>query len=688
MRQNKKSRSLSITLSISFLTLILTSLLISGTIGTFFNFQTQQNIVFSKQQLIAQNAANKVTGFIQDKFSAMETTVSLANPALTSMEEQDKILSHLLGSHYDFRQLVLLNSKKIKTIGVSRLSRVVSGKFNELFENDSFNKASQGKKYISPVYFDKVTSEPMIIMSVPVNDALGDFQGVLMAEVNLKFMWDLVEGMKIGRKGLAYVVDKHGNLIAFGDIARVLKGENISKLNIIREIVDNSVFSNEAKAKLFRGINGTIVLGTYVSLGVPDWAVVTEMPATEAYQLVIQTIIVNIIFTIVMALLAGWISIYLSRRLSEPLVNLMKTALRIADGEIELQAEVKGPIEILNLAKAFNSMTAQLREVISSLEQRSKYLQKTVQKYVKYMFEVGKGKLDSRLALKKQKNKSDDPLIILGQQLNDTTANLQQMIKQIKDTSVKLKQHEEKLLIYSNKLKKSNQELEQFAYVASHDLQEPLRKIQFFGGRLKTNCSSILDEKAIEYVDRMNNGALRMENFIKNLLQYSRVTIKAKPFEPVDLNEVVKEVMDDLEIRIHETKAEITTEKLPIIDADYLQMRQLFQNIIGNSIKYHRTDVTSRININCEIISIEGKNNHCKINIIDNGIGFDNKYSEQIFGLFQQLHGHSEYKGMGIGLSICKKIVEHHNGTIKAFSKIGEGSTFSIQLPLKQKKIE
>ena len=688
MSQNKKSRSLSITLSISFLSLILTSLFISGAIGTFFSFRAQQNIVFSKQQLIAKNAANKVTGFIQDKFSAMETAASLANPSLISREEQDKLLSYLLGSHYAFRQLVLLNSKKLKTIGISRLSREVSGKFNELFENDSFNQASQGKKYISPVYFDKITSEPMIIMSVPVDNALGDFQGVLIAEVNLKFMWDLVESIKIGKKGLAYVVDSQGNLIAFGDIVRVLKGENIGKLNVIRDFVNNIEISEEAKAKLFRGINGTIVLGTHVHLGVPDWAVVTEMPVSEAYQLVIQTIIANIIFTLIMALLAGWIGIYLSRRLSEPLVNLMKTALRIADGEIELLAEVKGPTEISNLAKAFNSMTAQLREVISNLEQRSRYLQKTVQKYVKYMSEVGKGKLDSRLTLKKQKNKSDDPLIILGQQLNDTTANLHQMIKQIQDTSAKLKQHEEKLLIYSKKLKKSNQELEHFAYIASHDLQEPLRKIQFFGDRLKTKYSGVLDEKAIDFVNRMNNAALRMEDFIKSLLLYSRVTTKAKPFSSVDLNEVIKEVVGDLEIRIHETKAEITIEKLPIIDADSLQMRQLFQNIIGNSIKYHRTDVSPKININCKIMEVEDKNVLCEVNIIDNGIGFDNKYSEQIFGLFQQLHGHSEYEGSGIGLSICKKIVEHHNGIIKAFSKIGEGSTFSIQLPLKQKEIE
>ncbi len=674
---------MSLTLSIYFLSLISASLLISGTIGTFFSFRAQQRIVFSQQQLIAQNAANKVTGFIQEKFSALETAARLVNPALTSLKEQDRILNHLLGPHPAFRQLVLLNSKKQKTAEVSRLSRVGSGELNDRIDNDLFTQAVQGKRYISSVYVDKVTSEPMVIMVVPAKNVFGDFRGVLIAEVNLKFMWDLVESLKIGKTGLAYVVDRQGQLIAFGDIARVLRGENAGNLKAVHDFINNPAPADEAKANVFTGINGAKVLGTYVSLGMPDWAVVTELPVSEAYQQVIQTIVTTVIFTLVMAMLAGWIGIYLARRLAVPLVSLMQTATRIAGGEMGLQAEVGGPTEISGLATAFNSMTAQLREVIDSLEQRSRYLQTTVQKYVAYMAEVGNGKLDSRLTLEEQKSRTDDPLIILGRQLNETTTNLQRMVEQIREVTDNLRKREAELERYSEKLKKSNTELEQFAYIASHDLQEPLRKIRLFGDRLKENYSTLLDEKAVDYLQRMNSAVTRMENFIRDLLQYSRVTSKAQPFEAVELNDIIKDVLGDLEIRINETKAEIKTQNLPTIDADPLQMRQLFQNIIGNAIKYHRANVPPVVTITSRILGNDNSD-FCEINIQDNGIGFDNKYADQIFGLFQRLHGRSEYAGTGIGLAICKKIVGHHSGVLSASSKKEEGSTFCIKLPIKQ----
>ncbi len=675
----KKSRSLSITLSVSFLSLILTSLIISGAIGTFLSFRIQQNIVFSQQKLIAQNAANKVKGFIQEKFTALGTTARLVNPLVTSQKEQYRFLSYLLPSNPSFRQLVLFNSKKQKIIGISRLSKERAGKIEERLEKDLFSQIAQGSNYISSIYVDSVTSEPMVIIGVPVKDVFGDLHGILTAEVNLKFMWDLVESLQIGRSGLAYVVDRRGNLIAFGDIARVLRGENVSDLKAVYEFINQSDPVKDTKPNVFFGINGALVLGVYVSLEMPDWALVTELPVAEAYNIIIQTIITNVILTLIMAALACWIGITLARRLSRPLVNLMDTAARIAGGEFTLEAKVAGVTEISNMAAAFNSMTAQLREVIGNLEKHNKNLQDTVQKYVEYMSKVGNGELDSRLELEEKENTTENPLIILGWQLNDTTENLQRMIDEIKDSTIIIKNNKEKLEIYSKKLEESNKELEQFAYTASHDLQEPLKKLDYYMDRLKTKCSSNVDQKILEYIDRMNNAVVRMEILIRDLLQYSRVTTKAKPFEKVDLNEIIKGVLGDLEIRINETKARINTGNLPIIDAEALQMRQLFQNIIGNSLKYQRENVPPDIIINSKIITDE---NYCEITVIDNGIGFDNKYAEQIFGLFQRLHGKSEYEGTGIGLAVCKKIVEKHGGIISADGKEGEGSAFYIKLPL------
>ncbi len=268
------------------------------------------------------------------------------------------------------------------------------------------------------------------------------------------------------------------------------------------------------------------------------------------------------------------------------------------------------------------------------------------------------------------------------------------LAKDVNEHAEKLRKANERIHMLNEKLKeenkklgRSNKELDQFTYIASHDLQEPLRKLIFFGDLLKTNCGNILDEKAIDYINRMSNAAFRMGNFIRDLLQYSKVTTEIKPFKRVDLNEIINEVIGDLEIQIRETGAEIDIEHLPHIYADPLHIRQLFQNILGNAIKYHRKNVPPAIAITSKTITSED-NEYCEIDISDNGIGFDNKYADKIFDLFQRLHGKSEYEGTGIGLSTCKKIVERHGGVISAYGKEGEGSTFSIKFPHQQKKTQ
>lgn len=266
----------------------------------------------------------------------------------------------------------------------------------------------------------------------------------------------------------------------------------------------------------------------------------------------------------------------------------------------------------------------------------------------------------------------------LEQKVQERTADLVKADNQLKNEIILHKKMEEKL-------KSSNRELEQFAYIASHDLQEPLRKIKIFGDLLSTNYGNVLDTNGRDYLQRMTNAATRMENFINDLLQYSRVT-RGKPFTQVDLNIILNEVLVDLEMRINETKADIKTENLPVIEAEPLQMRQLFLNIIGNAIKYHRPDVPPVITITSELIH-EDNHPFCEINIIDNGIGFDNQYAEKIFGLFQRLQGRGKYDGTGIGLPICKKIVEQHNGFIRASSRENEGSVFCITMPLKQNPV-
>jgi len=254
-------------------------------------------------------------------------------------------------------------------------------------------------------------------------------------------------------------------------------------------------------------------------------------------------------------------------------------------------------------------------------------------------------------------------------------------------------QSHEDMKFYAKKLERSNKELQEFASVASHDLQEPLRKIQAFSDRLRNRCAAALDDQGCEYLDRIQNAAARMQTLINDLLTYARVASKAQPFVTTDLVSITREVVSDLEARIEQVNGRVVVGELPKLEADPLQVRQLMQNLIGNSLKYNRPDVPPVVSIYSHHL-IEGPSKtqsaasgpYCQILVEDNGIGFDEIYSEKIFAIFQRLHGRTEYEGTGVGLAVCRKIVERHGGTITARSTLGQGSTFTVTLPLRQPK--
>jgi PAS domain S-box-containing protein len=256
------------------------------------------------------------------------------------------------------------------------------------------------------------------------------------------------------------------------------------------------------------------------------------------------------------------------------------------------------------------------------------------------------------------------------------------------------KRTEEALARKAAELARSNAELEQFAYVASHDLQEPLRKIQAFGDRLKGKVEAANLQEGRDYLERMQKAAARMQTLINDLLTFSRVISTTQPFVPVDLGAVTKEVLTDLEVRIEQTKAKVEVGTLPSIEADPMQMRQLLQNLIGNALKFQAPNAHPFVKIDAQIVKSPfagGADDSpdaevCELSVQDNGIGFDEKYSQKIFAMFQRLHGRNEYEGTGVGLAVCRRITDRHGGSIQAKSKPGEGATFIVTLPVHQTK--
>jgi signal transduction histidine kinase len=269
--------------------------------------------------------------------------------------------------------------------------------------------------------------------------------------------------------------------------------------------------------------------------------------------------------------------------------------------------------------------------------------------------------------------------------LKDINTNLENEINERRYSEERVKSLNQQLLDNIQTLEGANAELMRFAYVASHDLQEPLRKIQMYCGLLKTRYANTIDAEAVQYVDRMQNSSNRLQNLIKDVLTYSRLTDSDQFFKRTNLNDIINEIVVDLEVRIKESNAKISVAELPELHVNPGQMFQLFQNIISNALKFTPKDTHPQIDISYTINNIGehaiNGQQYCHISIQDNGIGFDEVYLDQIFTLFKKLNAPNEYEGTGIGLAICKKIVEQHKGFIRATSRLNVGSTFIVSLP-------
>lgn len=349
-------QGLTFTLILAFLSLSTVIVLISGSLNIYNVFHFQQEAVLAQQQLVAQNATNTVSSFIQERFGMLEKAASLGNLADAGPFDRKLVLNKLLGKENSFRQLLLLNAQGRALANVSRLSLPASKRFSARTEPTFFSRIRQNQNYIGAAYVDEATSEPMVIMAVPAKDVFGDFKGTLLAEVNLKSIWDLIERIQIGKQGLAYVVDRQGNLLAFRDISRVLKRENLTHLVEVGGFVKGDQNAHTRKVRIATGILGARVVSSHVHLGTPDWAVVVELPAAEAFAPLVQGLIQSLgamLLSFILAILAGF---YLFKRISQPLVKLRNATREISKGNLKTKIAVESKDEIGELAESFNQM--------------------------------------------------------------------------------------------------------------------------------------------------------------------------------------------------------------------------------------------------------------------------------------------------------------------------------------------
>ena len=279
-------------------------------------------------------------------------------------------------------------------------------------------------------------------------------------------------------------------------------------------------------------------------------------------------------------------------------------------------------------------------------------------------------------------------LLAQEQTLKAINKSLEIEISERKISEEKVKELNRQLMGNIALLESANRDLDRFAFMASHDLQEPLRKIRTFSDLLHVKCKPLLDADAVGYITRIQNAAERMQTLIKDILAFSRITNEKESFIATDLDAIMQDVLSELDGMIQEKKAEIINEKLPVIDANPGLIQPLFYNLLSNALKYSKKSLTPIINIRSEVITVGNEQGragkYCRVFIADNGIGFDQIYADQVFDMFRRLHVNGEFEGTGIGLTLCKKIVEKHNGSISVQSKVNEGTTFIISLPVQQ----
>ncbi|MBS3753515.1 MAG: PAS domain S-box protein [Anaerolineales bacterium] len=587
--------------------------------------------------------------------------------------------------------------------------------------------------YVSGIFHSLRLGQPTMVVAAPIKDSEGRLLGVLAGHANLAPLNEIMqERSGLGETGETYLVNNANLMLTESRF----EPEVALKKWVFTESVSRAL-AGESGVGVYDDYRGEVVIGAYRWLEERDMALLAEMDRSEAFGPIIMLRNTVLQAGFLVAVIVGFLSVFVARTFTNPLRQLVEGTEEIGGGNLDYRIEVEGEDEIDQLAQAFNAMVESLQEVTASRDELNteiaerKRIEKALRASEEEFREIFNATSDALILLDEegriaQVNETASELYgyareemltldprhlihpdyhhVYQQFLADlekkgefsgetmdirksgdsfytdvrgTTVRFQgqeYILAAIRDVTEQ-KEAELKLEETMRELERSNEELQRFAYVASHDLQEPLRMVTSYLQLLVRRYGDRLDGDAQEFIDYAVDGASRMKQLINDLLTYSRVDTRGVSLQPVDVEQVLDDVLENLQFRVEETEAGIIRHPLPIVPGDKSQLEQLFQNLIDNALKF-RGNEAPRVEVGAE----KG-DGEWVFSVKDNGIGMDSRFKDRVFIIFQRLHTRDEYEGTGIGLAVSKRIVERHGGEIWYESEPGEGTTFYFTIP-------